>query len=531
MYRYRHGPAGPSARGLNPSGVRAAGHPRWSAGLGAGLLLLFWAPAGFSQEREVVSSTIEVSDGEASLRLEFANGRTFAVAFADGLASVNGDALGPYAPGGASDLAWRGLLDSAEPLLGDALAQRLGEWSPDAGLPEPDLRLLRAIEAALGAALAGVSPTLRQEVPALAGSTEADLGRATAILGRDAEFLQAWAVAVEDMGLREAVVRVGEDYNVPEGASVDGSLIHVDGMLGVRGHVRGNVVVMDGTLVLASGSRIDGDIRTLDSEVADAGVVLGGERVDLRRRLQQQEERLRSRIRDEALVQAQRRSGAPRGRVSSYFYRVRNAAEGLLGTVVAFVVFGALTLLLSVLGGHRVRSVVGELSNNPMGSTLVGFAGSYAVLPVYLLGIAALTVIVVGIPALLIWVPFFPIVVCLAFFAGFVGAAENVGRWVLGLDIGWFDRFDADRPFVARLAGIATLLLPFAAGSVFVAVPLIDWIAGFLFAAGALACLVAAVAGFGAVLITRGGTTGSRWSAGFADALDEEDWSAGEKAP
>lgn len=533
MYRYRQMVPDAPGRGVTPSGFRRAAQRRWHTGLGAGLVLLFWAPAGSSQQHQVVSSRIEVSDEEASLFLEFANGETLTVAFADGIARLNGESLGQYTPGGASDQAWRGLLGSMESLLGEPLAHGLDEWSPDPALPEADLNLLRSVEEALDAAFAAAVQVPPSQDPSPVAGEGAGVAHAIAIIGRGADFLQAWATAVEDMDPGEVVVRIGEDYTIPADASVDGSVVHVDGLLQVRGHVRGNVVVMNGALALAAGSRIDGDMRTLDSEVADAGVVLGGERVDLRRRLQQREERLRNRIRDDALAQVQRRSRPSQGRVSTYFYRVQDAAQGVLGTVVAFVVLGALTLLLSVLGGHRVRSVVGELSSNPVGSTLVGFAGGYAVLPIFLLGVAALTVTVIGIPALLIWVPLFPVVVCLAFFAGFVGAAENVGRWVLGLGVGWLDRFDADQPFTARLAGLATLLLPFAAGSVFIAVPVIDWVSGILFVAGALACLVSAVAGFGAVLITRGGSVGARWSGSFAndDDLGAEDWSSGEKAP
>ena len=533
MYRHRHGAPELAARRHSPPGVFGATHPRWSPGLGAGLLLLLWAPAGSAQQHEVVSSSIEVSDREASLRLEFANGQTLAVDFADGTARLNGESLGPFTPGGASDQAWRGLLGSVQSLAGQRLAQGLDQWSPDAALPEADLRLLRSIEEAFDAAFAAAEPPPRQNAPPAMGGEAVGVGQAAAILGRDAEFLRAWAAAVEGISFDETRVRIGTDYTIPEGTSVDGSVIHLDGLLGVRGHVRGHVIVMNGAVALAAGSRVDGDIRVLDSEIADAGAAVAGERVDLRLQLEEREERLRNRIRADALSQAQRRGGSSPVRGPAYYYRVQDAAQGVLGTGVAFVVLGALALLLSVLGGHRVRSVVGELSSNPMGSTLVGFAGGYAVLPIFLLGIAALTVTVIGIPALLLWVPLFPLVVSLAFFAGFVGAAEHIGGWVLGLGLGWLERFDASRPFNARLAGLATLLLPFAVGSIFIALPLIDWVAGVLFVVGTLACVVAAVAGFGAVLITRGGTVPVRWSGKFTDGdpLDGEDWPTEEKVP
>ena len=533
MYRHKHGVPGLAARGGHSPGVRATTHPRWSTGLGTGLLLLLWAPAGSALQQEVVSSRIEVSDDEASLRLEFANGEALAIDFVDGFARLNGDALGPYTPGGASDQAWRGLLDGVQSLSGERLAQRLDQWSPDAALPESDLRLLRGIEEALDAAFAAAAQAPQRDAPPTTDSEAAGIGQAAVILGRNADFLQAWAAALEDVNPGEAEVHIGADYTVPANASVDGTIVQLDGLLEVRGHVRGHVVVMNGAVALAAGSRVDGDIRVLDSDIADAGAQVAGERVDLRRQLEEREERLRNRMRADALSQIQRRDTPSSTRMSAYFNRVQEAAQGVLGTAVALVVLGALTLLLSVLGGHRVRSVVGELSSNPMGSTLVGFAGAYAILPIFLLGMAALTVTVIGIPALLIWVPLFPLVVCLAFFAGFVGAAENIGVWVLGLGLGWLDRFDASRPFNARLAGLATLLLPFAVGSVFIALPLIDWVAGVLFVAGALACAVSAVAGFGAVLITRGGTVGARWSGTFTDedALDTDDWSDTEKAP
>ena len=47
-------------------------------------------------------------------------------------------------------------------------------------------------------------------------------------------------------------------------------------------------------------------------------------------------------------------------------------------------------------------------------SGLIGLAGSFLVIPAFVLGIIALTISIVGIPALLAWVPLFPIAVVLS---------------------------------------------------------------------------------------------------------------------
>ena len=506
-------------------------------GLGTGLAFALCAPTALAQQSEIVSSVVDVSQRAASLHLEFADGEPLDIGFAEGTATLNGEILGTYTPGGASDRAWRALLEDMQSGAGQTLARRLAEWSPDLSgqLSESDVRLLRAIDEALDRTLA-VSPGSPLQLPPDERVEAGVVGPAAGILGRDAEFLQAWAAAIENLGraeLAETEVHIGSDREVAAGESVADNLIVVDGRLWVAGHVRGHVVVLNGELALAEGSRVDGDIRTLDTRIEDGGAEVAGEFVDLRRRLERREERLRNRIRDQVRVEAERSNVSSRRRTPAYVRRLQAAGEGVLGTLVAFALLGALALAVSVFGGHRVRSVVGELSSNLRSSAIVGLAGGYAVVPVFLLGFAALTLTVVGILALPIWGVLFPLLVCLCFLGGFVAAAEYIGRWTLGL--GWhrLKRFDADRPITAMLAGIATLLLPFVVGNIVSVLPFVGWTADLLFTVGGLACLASAITGFGAVLITRGGRVGSRWADDLAEdeLADGEDWPPTEKTP
>lgn len=124
------------------------------------------AAGAAAQQRDVVSSQVEVSNSEALLRLEFVDGDRLTLRFADGVALLDGEALGSYEPGGASDRAWRSLLDDVLSLSDGPLARELERWSPDAGLDGDDLELLQQVDAALEGAFAGLArsqePTRRQ---------------------------------------------------------------------------------------------------------------------------------------------------------------------------------------------------------------------------------------------------------------------------------------------------------------------------------------------------------------------------------
>lgn len=115
------------------------------------------APGATAQQRDVVSSQVEVSNSEASLRLEFSDGERFTLRFADGVALLDGEPLGNYEPGGPSDRAWRSLLAEVLSLSDGPLVRELERWSPGAGLEGDDLELLQQIDAALEGAFAGVA--------------------------------------------------------------------------------------------------------------------------------------------------------------------------------------------------------------------------------------------------------------------------------------------------------------------------------------------------------------------------------------
>jgi len=95
-------------------------------------------------------------------------------------------------------------------------------------------------------------------------------------------------------------------------------------------------------------------------------------------------------------------------------------------TAVTLVVVNLTFLVLAVLGAliihfgrERLEIVATTARRAPAQSAMVGLAGVFLLLPVWVLGIVALAVSIIGIPVLLAWVPLFPIA------AGIAALAET----------------------------------------------------------------------------------------------------------
>ena len=492
--------------------------PKLALGALAGAAALVAAPAN-AQQREIVASQVEVSRSEASLRLEFSDGEQLDVSFAGGRASVNGTLLGTYGPGGAADREWRGLLGRVLALSNRPLALELERWEPDPGLAGDERNLLAALDGHFADALAdGAGP----DVEARDEESGQQLLRAIARTG-DRE---AFARALEDLDLETLTVLVDQDHVVRTGTTVEGGFLVVDGELDVRGRVGGDVVVVDGTLTLAAGGRIDGHARLVDSRLEDSGGDVSGEVTDVTETLRSEErrteERIRAAVRRE-LRQAPRDPGAQRPNL--FFWKVRNAARVTFESLVFFAFVGLFAWLVAGRARERVGVVVSAIAHRPARSAAVGFAGGFAVLPLYLAGTAALVVTVVGIPLLVVWVPLFPLVVAAGGFIGLVGVSHHVGRWVLARRFRWLRWADRGPPSDGKLLGLALLFAPFVAGEWLKVLPLVGWTGELLQLAGAMAFFLAGVTGFGAVILTRGGTRPTRWTDTFDDHGDDQhDW-------
>ena len=488
--------------------------------------LLFAPPMAVDgQQRPIVANRVEVSSRAASLHLEFSGGDQLEIDFSDGVATANGALLGRYERGDAVDRAWRELLEAAVPLSAEALARTLARWRPDE-LPETDRAILadvdRLLERALAEATGDGAPS-RDPAPAWERLQDRDEDRARALLGFMLRHGHVPGLGAAELDMESLVFAVGEDRVVPQGASVNGSVLVADGDLSVRGRIRGHAIVVDGTVRLEEGGRVDGDVRLVDAELEHRGGSLLGQVIHVPRGSDGRGAVEAGPLHDRREA---RRDDGDGGRGWGLASRIVDATKGVLEAALSFLFLACLALLSTRLAGDRVDAVAQVVGTNPARSAAVGFAGSFLVLPLYVLGVVVLAVTIVGIPVLLAWVPLYPVVVAAAGAVGYVAASGHVGRWVLKQEISKLERVDRHNPVHVKLVGIAALTAPFAVGAVVRAVPWVGWwLGGLVQVLGTLGCMAAVVVGLGAVIITRGGRrSGSEYA--FADTLDADHWSS-----
>jgi hypothetical protein len=182
--------------------------------------------------------------------------------------------------------------------------------------------------------------------------------------------------------------------------------------------------------------------------------------------------------------------------------------SGILSVVVTYVVLFAIAVVAIFFGGRRyIEGVADTARKATLRSGLVGIAGTFLVIPVFVLGIIALAISIVGIPALLLWVPFFPVAVVVAALLGYVAVAHAAGESLAERRFSTESWFERGNSYYFIVSGLMLLMAFFIAGHVVqMAGPWLGFIRGLLFFIGGVVTWAALTVGFGAVLISRGGT-------------------------
>lgn len=537
--------------------------------LAAGLLLWAGAPLD-AQVREMVSSQIAVSDRDASLRLDFSSGESLEIVLREGEVLVDGESLGGYESGSQLEASWRSLLGDAVALDDGPLARALTDWTPPESLEGESAALAARIDETLDRRLAAPEPSAPAEQEDAAPSGEGR-GLELADLLRRTDRLEALAEALEDLSLDEVRIRVGEDVEVEDDEEIEATLIVVDGDLDVRGTVDGDVVVTGGTLTVFDGGRITGQARLADARISrEGGTVDGpvreiqvgraralealeelgnlGGLEDLERlgELDELEEDLRSEIREEIrreLRSELRDEFRDRYRGPDLFSPLRRVGRGLGGlfqNLFGFVLVVALGMVAVHFVPERLERIGDTARRGPARAGLVGIAGLFLLFPAWIIGIVALAVSIIGIPVMIAWIPLFWVAAGLAAAVGYLAVARILGEWIAEQGFRGLDFLRPSNTVHALAAGVAALLIPFAAANVVeMAGPWLGVVEGLLLAVGWIAVAAAGSVGFGAILLSRGGREPRHrppgepfgepdWPAdpGPAPSPDEEEWSA-----
>lgn len=464
-------------------------------------------PTG-AQERQVVSNRVTVSDADATLSLEFDSGPSLEISFRNGVVRVDGEEVGGYQPSGELAASWRSLLSEVVPLDGGPLAEALLAWEPGPRLTGDAPTVAERVDRALREALAGPAPE-GGPMPRLSTNAEAG-GMASALVPPLLRLLLQRGRVLEevlrDIELTELSLHLGEDVTVDEGSQIEGALLVVEGDAVISGEVPGDVVVVEGTLRIEGDAYIGGEVRVIDGQLErDGGTVEGSILTLDAGEIAGFVPAGEGAARDEGSGPPSRQGEARAGP----FRYVASGLSGLFGDVFWLLVILAAGTAVVHFAGDRLWNVAEVVRAAPGRAALVGLAGGFLLLPVWMLGGLALLVSIIGIPLLIAWLPLFPLAALLAGGLGYLAVASVVGEWVARRGIPALDRLRPSNRLHVLAVGLAALVLPSALSHVTqMGGATLGSFLSVLFTLVAVAtAMIALMLGFGAVLLTGAGRT------------------------
>jgi hypothetical protein len=466
---------------------------------------------------EIVQTAVVLSADEATLSLELADGRSRQVQLLDGTVYIDGKEAGNYQPGGALERAWRDFLRGASdgeildaltsfadadlgsdeaalaPIL-EGLAPYLAEVSAELAATvaseesaEAATEWAQAVaEAASAAATAAVTAQIAEEL--VDGGLVVELGNLEGLgasLGRIGLAPELARVLKSDLDSPLRIVLEADEYLLPEGAELDQTLILVetDGVL--AGTVTGNVLVAEGSLLIAPTGRIEGEVVAIDADIQNQGTVVGG---------------LREAGHFAPIVVAPRpprvhiRGGRP-PLVSNLW----NGLGSLAKTIAMYLLFGFLGAIIVYFFRNQLETVSDTVSYSFGRSFLAGLAAEILFLPIGLV----LTVLIVTAIA----VPFYALGFGLLGLLGYIGVAHAAGENLTRHRFTWPNRLRRSNSYYYVLNGLGVLLALFAGAAMTqMAYPLLGWAHDLLIASAWILTWVAATSGMGAALLSRAGT-------------------------
>ncbi len=413
---------------------------------------------------DLASSNISVSRESAQLRLELKGGREMVLELGpEGQVLVNGDRIGSYERRDALDRSWRELLQKAMEAPTATIPEMLVAWSPPDESGGVGRRLDRELEGALTGTPAGAA------APAAAGPSGAAAGEGTP-------------------------------------ATVQNPSAPADAEDSIR-HLNERLQKLEQVLEDPSAADRVGEIENLDIPA------LKNLRRDLERQIRAQ-------------VQAEMRGDMASDHDwmsywTSPWRRITRGIGAIFSTLMVYAIMVGMGFLTVYFGRKYLETIADTARTQTLRSGLVGLAGSFLVLPAYILGLLVLAVSIVGIPLLLVFAPLFPVAVVLAAMGGYLGVAHAAGEALAERRFSGSEWFTRANSYYYMLSGIGLLLVLYiAAQIVSMAGPWLGFLEGLLKFLAIVLTWAAFTVGFGAFLISRAGTRGGNGD--LAAGLEEE---------
>jgi hypothetical protein len=254
--------------------------------------------------------------------------------------------------------------------------------------------------------------------------------------------------------------------------------------------------------------RLQDRIRELEQVLQDPGAADRIDAVDLpalrelRRTLEQDLRReIRQELRDELRREARQEVRR------SPFRHITRGITGVFSTLLAYAVLVGLGFLAVFFARSHLETIADTARRATLRSGLVGLAGSFLVLPVFVLGALALAISIVGIPLLIVYLPLFPLAVVLAAVGGYLAVAHGAGEALAEHRFRGTEWFTRANSYYYVITGVGLLLVLFITAHIItMAGPWLGFLQGLLKFLAIMVTWAAFMVGFGAFLLSRGGT-------------------------
>ena len=184
-----------------------------------------------------------------------------------------------------------------------------------------------------------------------------------------------------------------------------------------------------------------------------------------------------------------------------FAHDVLEGIAAFFATLVWMGVLLALGAALLFFAEGRLERVSATVRDEPLRSGLIGLAGLFLALPLYILVTLALGISIIGIPLILAWLPLFPLFLVLAIMIGWLSVAYSAGDAMVSGKLQTRPLFQSAGGVKRLLVGIGLLLSPFLIAAMFRMTSVLEWVGGLLFGVGFVGNMLVAAVGFGAVLV------------------------------
>ncbi len=490
------------------------------------VLLAVGLPGGAlrAQQAQPVSTSVTMSWRGAELEIEEAGGTQHHVALRAGKIQVDGRDLGSYEKDGALERSWRQLLQNGMSLRPDEFAARLRSWSPPSD--GADSSAVSALREALVGFAGGGGGTVAKEAPAASTTTAPSAGApagTVTVKGPEGGMvaIAPGKLSVDQLAsrletLRNRLGRLGnqvqgeagdlalvvhDDYAIPRGQTVDGNLALLNGDLRLGGEVKGDVLVLNGTLSLEPSAVVHGDVVQVGGTVERNGGQVDGELLSVKA-LSGHAPAVTSGAPEAPEVPAvpRVRIHHSRGFFGSIFHNLFAAVGGVLAVLTALLLLGVVGALTVYFLNPQLEVVADTARWSFARSFGVGLAGEFLFFPVLL-------ILVAGVITWLV-IPFYVLAFGLALLAGYLAVAHATGE-VLAQQryrYQWIERLRRSNSYYYVISGLVVLLLPFAlAAALNLFGGWLSFLRGLTIFVAVVGTWVAITVGLGAALLARGG--------------------------